>query len=95
MCCWHQDNLGRSSMSDFVVVSSDLRMKRGVALSTERHLVVSWLRCWGRMPVRPTRIVRVYWEYLAESTQLQELFNHVPEETGDIESECQCRGGRT
>ena len=25
MCTWHQDTLGRSSMIDFVVVSSDLR----------------------------------------------------------------------
>ena len=54
MCTWHQDTLGRSSMIDFVVVSSDLRphvldtrAKRGAELSTDHHLVMSWLRWWG------------------------------------------------
>ncbi|KAI3372529.1 hypothetical protein L3Q82_023014, partial [Scortum barcoo] len=44
---WHQDTLGRRSMIDFVVVSSDLRpyvldtrVKRGAELSTDHHLVV-------------------------------------------------------
>ncbi|KAK0154873.1 putative uncharacterized transposon-derived protein F52C9.6 [Merluccius polli] len=88
----------------FVVVSSDLRphvldtrAKRGAELSTDHHLVVSWLRWWGRMPVRPgrpKRIVRVCWERLAESpvresfnSHLRESFDHVPGEAGDIESE--------
>ncbi|KAK0132211.1 putative uncharacterized transposon-derived protein F52C9.6 [Merluccius polli] len=104
MCTWHQDTLGRSSMIDFVGVSSDLRphvldtrAKRGAELSTDHHLVVSWLRWWGRMPVRPgrpKRIVRVCWERLAESpvresfnSHLRESFDHVPGEAGDIESE--------
>ncbi|KAK0145481.1 putative uncharacterized transposon-derived protein F52C9.6 [Merluccius polli] len=104
MCTWHQDTLGRSSMIDFVVVSSDLqphvldtRAKRGAELSTDHHLVVSWLQWWGRMPVRPGRpkcIVRVCWERLAESpvretfnSHLWESFDHVPGEAGDIESE--------
>ncbi|KAI3357120.1 hypothetical protein L3Q82_015585, partial [Scortum barcoo] len=46
-CMWHQDTLGRRSMIDFVVVSSDLRpyvldtrVKRGAELSTDHHLVV-------------------------------------------------------
>ena len=99
MCTWHQDTLGRSSMIDFVVVSSDLRphvldtrAKRGAELSTDHHLVVSWLRWWGRMPVRPgrpKRIVRVCWERLAESpvresfnSHLRESFDHVPGEAG-------------
>ena len=90
-------------MIDFVVVSMDLRshdldtrVKRGVELSTDQHLV-SWLRCWGRMPVRsgrPNRIVRVCWERPAESpvresfnSHLQESFGRVPGEVGDIESE--------
>ena len=77
MCTWQQDTLGRRSMFDFVVVSSDLRpyvldtqMKRGAELSTDLHLVVSWFCWWGRMPIRPgrpNRIVRVCWECLAES----------------------------
>ncbi|TKS65417.1 Craniofacial development protein 2 p97 bucentaur protein [Collichthys lucidus] len=104
MCTWHQDTLGRSSMIDFVVVSSDLRphvldtrVKRGAELSTDHHLVVSWLRWWGRMavrPGRPKRSVRVCWERLAESpvrksfnSHLRESFAHVPGEAGDIESE--------
>ncbi|TWW81034.1 R2DM Retrovirus-related Pol polyprotein from type II retrotransposable element [Takifugu flavidus] len=104
MCTWHQDALGRRSMIDFVVVSSDLRphvldtrVKRGAELSTDHHLVVSWLRWWGRMPDRPgrpKRVVRVCWERLAESpvrrsfnSRLRESFDHVPGEAGDIESE--------
>ncbi|KAI3369843.1 hypothetical protein L3Q82_024419 [Scortum barcoo] len=46
-CTWHQDTLGRRSMIDFVVVSSDLRpyvldtrVKRGAELSTDHHLVI-------------------------------------------------------
>ncbi|TWW77428.1 hypothetical protein D4764_12G0008180 [Takifugu flavidus] len=91
-------------MIDFVVVSSDLRphvldtrVKRGAELSTDHHLVVSWLRWWGRMPDRPGRpkcVVRVCWERLAESpvrrsfnSRLRESFDHVPGEAGDIESE--------
>uniref|UniRef100_A0AAV2JNG5 Reverse transcriptase domain-containing protein n=1 Tax=Knipowitschia caucasica TaxID=637954 RepID=A0AAV2JNG5_KNICA len=57
-CTWHQDTLGRRSMIDFVVVSSDLRprvsdtrVKRGAELSTDHHLVVSWIRWQGRRPV--------------------------------------------
>ncbi|TWW57328.1 hypothetical protein D4764_07G0000470 [Takifugu flavidus] len=103
MCTWHQDALGCRLMIDFVVVSSDLRphvldtwVKRGAELSTDHHLVVSYLRWWGRMPDRPCRpkcIVRVCWECLAESpvrrsfnSHLRESFNHVPGEAGDIES---------
>ncbi|TWW69277.1 hypothetical protein D4764_18G0000830 [Takifugu flavidus] len=102
MCTFHQDALGPRSMIDLVVVSSDLRphvldtrVKRGAELSTDHHLVVSWLRWWGRMPDRPgrpKRIVRVCWERLAEfpvrrsfSSHLWESFDHVPGEAGDIE----------
>ena len=45
---WHQDTLGRSSIINFLVVSSDLQpyvldtlVKRGAELSTDHHLVVS------------------------------------------------------
>uniref|UniRef100_A0A3B5R1C1 Perforin-1-like n=1 Tax=Xiphophorus maculatus TaxID=8083 RepID=A0A3B5R1C1_XIPMA len=95
MCTWHQDTLGCSSMIDFVIVSSDLRpnvldtqVKRGTELSTDHYLVVSWLRWWGRKPVRPgkrKRVVRVCWERLAESpvrrsfnSHLRQSFEHVP-----------------
>ncbi|KAI3351882.1 hypothetical protein L3Q82_020711, partial [Scortum barcoo] len=89
---------------DFVVVSSDLRpyvldtrLKRGAELSTDHHLVVSWLR-WQRRkldrPGRPKRIVRVCWERLAEpsvrevfNSHLRKSFSQIPREAGDIESE--------
>uniref|UniRef100_A0A671VTV6 Reverse transcriptase domain-containing protein n=1 Tax=Sparus aurata TaxID=8175 RepID=A0A671VTV6_SPAAU len=104
MCTWHQDTLGRRSMIDFVVVSSDLRpyvldtrVKRGAELSTDHHLVVSWIRWRGRKldrPGRPKRIVRVCWERLAEpsareifNSHLRESFDQILREAGDIESE--------
>ncbi|MDG2555341.1 reverse transcriptase domain-containing protein [Vibrio parahaemolyticus] len=103
-CTWHQDSLGRRSMIDFVVVSFDLRpyvldtrVKRGAELSTDHHLVVSWIRWWGktpRRPGRPKRTVRVCWERLAEepvqmifNSHLRESFDRVPRAEGDIESE--------
>uniref|UniRef100_A0A8C6WSG0 Endonuclease/exonuclease/phosphatase domain-containing protein n=2 Tax=Neogobius melanostomus TaxID=47308 RepID=A0A8C6WSG0_9GOBI len=104
-CTWHQDTLGRRSMIDFVVVSSDLRprvsdtrVKRGAELSTDHHLVVSWIR-WqgGRKPVRPgrpKRVVRVCWERLVDpsvsrvfNSHLRKSFNQIPREVGDMESE--------
>ncbi|KAK3525108.1 hypothetical protein QTP86_016265 [Hemibagrus guttatus] len=101
---WYQDTLGRRSMIDLVIVSSDLRphvldtrVKRGAELSTDHHLVVSWIRLRRRMPDRlgrPKRIVRVCWERLADpsvrgvfNSHLRESFNQIPMEVGDIESE--------
>ncbi|KAK3525887.1 hypothetical protein QTP70_010943 [Hemibagrus guttatus] len=101
---WYQDTLGRRSMIDLVVMSSDLRphvldtrVKRGEELSTDHHLVVSWIRLQRRMPDRlgrPKRIVRVCWERLADpsvrgvfNSHLRESFNQIPKEVGDIESE--------
>lgn len=103
-CTWHQDSLGRRSMIDFVVVSFDLRpyvldtrVKRGAELSTDHHLVVSWIRWWGktpRGPGRPKRTVRVCWERLAEepvqmifNSHPRESFDRVPRAEGDTESE--------
>ncbi|KAK3530905.1 hypothetical protein QTP70_005451 [Hemibagrus guttatus] len=100
----HQYTLGRRSMIDLVVVSSDLqphvldtRVKGGVELSTDHHLVVSWIRLRRRMLDRlgrPKRIVRVCWEHLADpsvrgvfNSHLRESFNQIPREVGDIESE--------
>ncbi|KAK3541703.1 hypothetical protein QTP86_002026 [Hemibagrus guttatus] len=101
---WYQDTLGCRSMIDLVIVSSDLRphvldtrVKRGVELSTDHHLVVSWIHLRRRMPDRlgrPKRIVRVCWERLADpsvrgvfNSHLRESFNQIPREVGDIESE--------
>ncbi|XP_078030984.1 uncharacterized protein LOC144466919 [Epinephelus lanceolatus] len=103
-CTWHQDSLGRGSMIDFVVVSFDLRpyvldtrVKRGAELSTDHHLVVSWIRWQGRTPRRlgrPKQAVRVCWERLAEepvkmifNSHLRESFDRVPRAERDIESE--------
>ena len=59
-CTRYQATLGQRSMIDFVVVSSELRpyildsrVKRGAELSTDHHLVVSWISWWGRLPDRP------------------------------------------
>ncbi|KAK3562947.1 hypothetical protein QTP86_011691, partial [Hemibagrus guttatus] len=101
---WYQDTLGRRSMIDLVVVSSDLRLhvldtqvKRGAELSTDHHLVVSWICLRRRMPDRlgrPKCIVRVCWEHHADpsvrgvfNSHLRESFNQIPREFGDIESE--------
>jgi len=56
---WYRSvTLGRRSLIDFVIVSADLRphvldtrVKRGTELSTDHHLVVSWIRWRGRLPV--------------------------------------------
>ncbi|KAI3369506.1 hypothetical protein L3Q82_007721 [Scortum barcoo] len=75
----------------------DTQVKRGAELSTDHHLVVSWIR-WQRRkldrPGRPKRIVRVCWERLAEpsvrevfNSHLRKSFSQIPRETGDIESE--------
>ncbi|KAK3537553.1 hypothetical protein QTP70_013786 [Hemibagrus guttatus] len=101
---WYQDTLGLRSMINLVFVLSDLwphvldtRVKRGAELSTDHHLVVSWIRLWRRMPDRidrPKCIVRVCWECLADpsvwgvfNSHLRESFNQIPREVGDIESE--------
>ena len=91
-------------MIDFIVVSTDLRpcvldtrVKRGAELSTDHHLVVSWIRWQGRKLDRlgrPKRTVRVCWERLVEpavrgafNCHLRESFDQIPREAGDIESE--------
>ena len=59
-CMWYQSTLGRRSMINFVIVSSDLgpcvldtQVKRGAELSTDHHLVVSWCRWQGKSLDRP------------------------------------------
>ncbi|XP_070409512.1 uncharacterized protein [Nothobranchius furzeri] len=101
---WYQGSLGRRSIIDFVVVSSDLRpyvldtrVKRGTELSTDHHLVVSWIRWQGKMPRRPgrpKRIVKVCWEHLAEepvktvfNSHLRQSLDRVPRAVGDIDYE--------
>ena len=65
-CTWHKDALDRQSIIDFVVVSSDLRpyvldtlVKREAELSTDHHVVMSWIRGQGRKSDRPGRLKRV------------------------------------
>ncbi|KAK5904105.1 hypothetical protein CesoFtcFv8_005702 [Champsocephalus esox] len=101
----YQSTLGRRSMIDFVIVSSDLRpyvldtrVKRGAGLSTDHHLVVSWVEWRGKpldRPGKPKRVVRVNWERLEEAqvqeafkSHLRRTFSGIPVEVGDIEPEC-------
>ncbi|XP_049457564.1 craniofacial development protein 2-like [Epinephelus fuscoguttatus] len=103
-CTWYQNTLGQRSMIDLVVVSADLRpcvldiqVKRGAELSTDHHLVVSWIRWRGRLLDRsgkPKCVVRVNWKCLAEdpvcgvfNSHLRENFSCIPGEVGDMESE--------
>ena len=89
-------------MIDFMIVSSDLRphvldtlVKRGAELSTDHHLVMSWIREWGKFPDRPgnpKRVVWVNWERLEEgpvlgifNSRLQQSFSGNPVEVGGIE----------
>ncbi|KAK3572568.1 hypothetical protein QTP86_000427 [Hemibagrus guttatus] len=101
---WYQDTLGWRSMIDLVIMSSDLwphvldtQVMRGAGMSTDHHLVVSWIRLRRGMPDRlgrPKRIVRVCWKRLADpsvrgvfNSHLRESFNQIPREVGDIVSE--------
>ncbi|KAI3366524.1 hypothetical protein L3Q82_000655 [Scortum barcoo] len=100
-CTWHQDTLGRRSMIDFVVVSSDLRpyvldtrVKRGAELSTDHHLVVSWIHWLAEEEVGQTWQTQTYCEgllgtRLAEpsvrevfNSHLRKSFSQIPREAG-------------
>ncbi|KAK3538555.1 hypothetical protein QTP86_006718 [Hemibagrus guttatus] len=94
---WYQDTLGRRSMIDLVVVSSDLRphvldtrVKRGAELSTDHHLLVVWIRLRRRMPDRlgrPKHIVRVFWERLADPSVSGVFNSHLRESFNQIPRE--------
>ena len=72
-------------------------MKRGAELSTDHHLVVSWVRWKGKLldrPGKPKRVVRVNWERLdgapvreTFNSHLRRSFSCIPVEVGDIEPE--------
>ncbi|KAI3375522.1 hypothetical protein L3Q82_003851 [Scortum barcoo] len=99
-CTWHQDSLGRRSFSsDLWPYVLDTRVKRGAELSTDHHLVVSWIH-WQRRkldrPGRPKCIVRVCMLGTSGRALCQgglqlpppgELLSQIPREAGDIESE--------
>ena len=89
MCTWHQNSLDCSSIINFVVLET--QGKKGVELSIDHHLVVSWLRWWGIMPVRPGRpkhIVRVLGKSPVRGTLTYEKASTIVQrEVGDIESE--------
>lgn len=87
---WHQDSLGRTSMIDFILLSSDLqpyvsstRVKRGAEL-------VRWQRRMPRRPSRPKQVVRVFWELAKEPVRMVcnfhpwQTFNRDPGVVGDI-----------
>ena len=59
---------------------ASLRLQVGARALTDHHLVVSWLRWWGRMLIRPgmhKRIVRICWELLAESPVRRSFNSHL------------------
>ena len=72
-------------------------MNRGAELPTDHHIVVRWIRLYGKLSDRPEKskcVVRVNWECLVE-VPVQEVFNfHLLKnflcilwEAGDMESE--------
>lgn len=106
-CTWHQDTLGCRAMIDFVVISSVLQpyiLDTGEELSTDHHLVVSWIRWWGRMLNRPDRPIRIVWVHrdcLAEApvskivnSHIRQSFDCIPVEAGGIELN-HSRGSKT
>ncbi|KAI3355108.1 hypothetical protein L3Q82_017978, partial [Scortum barcoo] len=89
--------LDSAPTGDSIVLLGTSTLTEGLSLSTDHHLVVSWIR-WQRRkldrPGRPKRIVRVCWERLAEpsvrevfNSHLRKSFSQIPREAGDIESE--------
>ena len=56
--------------SDLRPYDLDTRVKSGAELSTDHHLVVSWVRWKGKLldrPGKPKHVVRVNWERLDEA----------------------------
>ena len=84
-CTWYQSTLGRRSMIDFVIISSDLRLyvldtrvKRRTELSTD--LVMSWVRWKGKLldrPGKPKCVVWVNWERLDEAPARETFKSHL------------------
>lgn len=76
----------------------DTLVKKGAKLSTDHHIVVSWIHWQGRRlakPGRPKSSVRVCWECLAEpsareisNSYIWENVTQIPRDAGDNESEC-------
>ena len=74
-CTWYQKTLGKRWMINFVVALSDLwqyvtviKMKTGANLSTDHHLVVSWIKCKRHCrPGKPKYVVVLKWECLSET----------------------------
>ena len=72
-------------------------VNRGAELSTNHHLVVSWIREWAKFLERsgkPKRVVRVNWERLEEApvlgifnSHLLLSFSGIPVEVGGLEPE--------
>jgi len=82
-CTLYRNTSGQRSIIDFVILLADLRphvmdtwVKRVAELSTDHHLVVSWIRWRRRLPNRPgkpKRVVRVNWERLVEPLSVRSL----------------------
>ena len=83
-------------LSDLWLYVLDTQVKRGVELSTDHHLFVSWIRWWGRLLDRPCKakqVVRVNWNIrkplsIRSSIHTSRIiFFHLSKEVGDMESE--------
>ena len=99
---WYRDSLGQRSLTDFCIVSADLfstvsnvRVKRGVELSTDHHLDVCTLKPLRKRKIfRPRETYRIKWESLADIEErtafagnIASKFKEHPASTYDIETE--------
>lgn len=65
------------------------RVKRGAVVSADHHLV-SWIRCWGRLPDRQT--VKVRWSILSRWSSAQTSRRASPVSWGQQQLRAEVRG---
>ena len=102
---WYRPSINQKSLIDFCIVSSDLvsdvldvRVKRGADLSTDHHLVASFLRLSKPWPSRKSNRLfvtyRVKWDALEDkevrkqfASRMSSKFRQLPDASEDIEKE--------
>lgn len=77
-CTWHQDALGRWSVTLLMCHTTilDTRVKTGTELATDHSIVLSWICCVGRRLERlsrPKYIMRICWGYLVRPAVIAAL----------------------